>query len=160
MIPRQLSLSLSLSSPTYVSTDLMTWNSYVDGRFSVEFPMVVLGVVPGFSISNFKFENALPVGGLYEGMSLFATASRPLFPGKLTLGAGLVGDSPGAFAQQAYEFVFWDRLVLSADFRLTWAQSMLGGDQATWFDLGFSPGFIALLSSLVQSIFSLNSVRT
>ncbi len=143
-IPRQLALTLSLASPTYVSTDLMTWNSYIDGRFSIEFPMVLFGVIPGFSVATFKFENALPVGGVYKGVSMFGTVSRPLFPGKISVGAGVVGSSPGAFIQQGYEFTFWDRLILGADFRLTWTSAGPNGGAVSWFDIGFTPGLVAM----------------
>ena len=143
-IPRNLTLSLTIASPTYVSTDLMTWNSTVDFRFSTEFPLVMFGLIPGFSISDFSFENALPVGGIFEGVALFGTVSRPLFPGKISLGAGIVGSVPGMFIQQAYEFSLWDRVLFAADFRLTWASSMNDGDAVSWFDIGFSPGVILM----------------
>lgn len=141
-VPRNLSLYLTVASPTYVSQDLMTWNSDVDLRFSTEFPLVIGGLVPGFCISDFTFENALPVGGIFEGVAIFGTLSRPLFPGKLTVGGGMIGEEAGAFAQQSYEFTLWGRMLISADFRLTYVNAFNGGDPVTWFDLGISPGMI------------------
>jgi hypothetical protein len=148
-IPRQLLIKLSVASPAYVSTDLMTWNSTVDFRGSAEFPAVIFGTVPGIDISTFKFENALPLGGVYSGISVFGTLSRPLFPGKLTGGLGLVGISPGGFLQQSYDFTFAERFAVSVDFRLTFTSNMMGDDEIergfnSWFDLGISPGVILI----------------
>ena len=114
----------------------------MDMRFSMEFPLVIASIVPGISISDFTFKNALPVKGVFEGISVFGTLSRPLFPGKLSVGAGLIGSEPGAFLQQAYEFTLWDRILVAADFRITWVSSLNGGEAVTWFDVGFSPGII------------------
>lgn len=141
-IPKQLIIRMTMASPTYVSQDLLTWDSNVDFRVGIELPIIMMGLVPGVDVSSFKFVNALPAEGTYSGVAVYGTLSRPMFPGKFTTGAGLVGAAFGGFVQQAYDFTIGGRLVISADFRLTYTTDMDGKGFNSWFDLGFSPGVI------------------
>ena len=109
------SIDLAMGSPRFVNPVLMDWNSNVDLRASVEFPvlMQVMGARFrfGVEVGSFKFENAkfntvennvINLGETFSGFTAMGIVSFPAGPGKIKVGVGLVGSSAGFSMEASY----------------------------------------------------------
>ena len=92
----------------------MAWNSNVDLRASVEFPLLMQLMGArfrfGVEVGSFKFENAkfnednpaIQIGETFSGITAMGILSFPAGPGKIKIGLGLVGSSPGFSMEASY----------------------------------------------------------
>ena len=126
-------IDLQGGSPRFVNKNIIDWASNVDLRGSVEFPvlMQVLGMKFRFGaeIGTFKFENAIPkkeedgslleVGDTFTGISAMGILAFPAGPGKIKLGTGIVGTSPGFIMEATYGFRIGGILDIRGGFRST-----------------------------------------
>ncbi len=147
------SLNISGASPGFVNHDMNTYNNnpQVNFRLSVEFPMLmqVLGVRFRFGaeLGNFGFQNYLPIGGEFSGMTAMGLLAFPAGPGKVKVGLGLVGNTFGATAETTYGFAIGNTLEIRGGLRYTSAFGVQDNKEneiglASWMDglimLGFN----------------------
>ncbi|SVD27875.1 uncharacterized protein METZ01_LOCUS380729, partial [marine metagenome] len=102
-------IDLQGGSPRFVNKNLIDWGSNVDVRGSVEFPvlMQVLGMKFRFGaeIGTFNYKhNVPPATDEYSGISAMGILAFPAGPGKIKLGTGIVGASPGFIMEATYGF--------------------------------------------------------
>jgi hypothetical protein len=100
-------IDITASSPRYVNEELLKWNSSVNARISIEFPLLmqVLGAQFRFGaeIGNFGFEDAMPPQtATLKGITAMGLMAFPAGPGKVKVGAGLVGKAFGVMAEATY----------------------------------------------------------
>ena len=100
-------IDITASSPRYVNEELLKWNSSVNARISIEFPLLmqVLGAQFRFGaeIGNFGFEDAMPPQtATLKGITAMGLMAFPAGPGKVKVGAGLVGKAFGLMAEATY----------------------------------------------------------
>ena len=101
------SIDISGSSPRFVNESLMTWNSSVNLRASVEAPflMQVMGMRFRFGaeFGTYAFEDALPPKTAeLKGITAMGIASFPVGPGKIKTGIGIIGSSIGSMFESSY----------------------------------------------------------
>jgi len=111
-------------SPRFVNENLIDWASNVDVRGSVEFPvlMQVLGMKFRFGaeIGTFNYKhNVPPATDTYSGITAMGILAFPAGPGKIKLGTGIVGSSPGFIMEATYGFRIGGILDVRAGFRST-----------------------------------------
>ena len=136
-------VAVGIASPTLASVDLMTWNSKMDIRMSARFPLVIFKRLHvGADISSFRFENAMPEGGLYSGIAAFVSLEREFNPGLVSGGAGIVGKAPGLFLQQSYGIILAKRFPIRLNARVLFTSDIDGKGWGNWLELGLSSGFI------------------
>lgn len=141
---RGLSISVSGSSPGYVSHSLYPYNSGINIRVAVEFPMLMrLGPIIfrlGIEAGNFAFtEWKPPATGELTGLSFAGTLTFPAGPGQVKIGGGMIGSYPGAIAETTYGFAIRNALEIRAGVRSTTAFSVEDSDKnnlgtASWLD--------------------------
>jgi len=125
------SMNISGASPGFVNHVLNTYNNnpQVNYRLSIEFPLLMqlMGVRFrfGLEVGNFGFENYLPVGGKYSGITGMGLLAFPAGPGKVILGGGLIGDRFGFSAETTYGFSIGNTLELRAGVRSTTAWNVI-----------------------------------
>jgi hypothetical protein len=126
-------IDLQGGSPRFVNKNIIDWASNVDIRGSVEFPvlMQVLGMKFRFGaeIGTFNFENKIPkkeadgsllkVGDTYSGITAMGILAFPAGPGKIKLGTGIVGASPGFIMEATYGIRIGGILDIRGGFRST-----------------------------------------
>ena len=127
-------IDLQGGSPRFVNKNIIDWASNVDLRGSVEFPilMQVLGMKFRFGaeIGTFNFENAiskkrekdgilLKEGDTYSGITAMGILAFPAGPGKIKLGTGIVGSSPGFIMEATYGIRIGGILDIRGGFRST-----------------------------------------
>ena len=117
-------IDLQGGSPRFVNENLIDWGSNVDVRGSVEFPvlMQVLGMKFRFGaeIGTFNFTHTLPPGtDTYTGISAMGILAFPAGPGKIKLGTGIVGSSPGFIMEATYGIRIGGILDIRGGFRST-----------------------------------------
>ena len=100
-------IDIAGSSPRFVNMNLQDWASGVDLRASIEFPilMSVLGARFRFGaeFGTFKFQHDKPPAtGEYGGITALGLVAFPAGPGKIKLGLGVVGTSPGFMMEASY----------------------------------------------------------
>ena len=147
------SLNISGASPGFVNHVMNTYNNnpQVNFRLSVEFPMLmqILGVRFRFGaeLGNFGFQNYLPIGGEFSGMTAMGLLAFPAGPGKLKIGAGLVGNTFGITGESTYGFAIGNTLEIRGGVRYTSAFGVEDNKNndiglASWLDglimLGFN----------------------
>lgn len=142
------SIMVTGASPGFVNHPLTDYNSSIDYRISIEFPLLMqLGSVRfrfGAEIGSFNFENYLPIGGKYTGASVLGIISFPAGPGKVKFGTGMVGSSFGFIAENSYGFAIRNAVDLRFGIRST---SAINVKDSVENDLGFSSwvdGFITI----------------
>jgi len=115
--------SLTGTSPGYVNHQLMTYNSNVDYKVGVEFPLLlqisVLKFRIGLEYGTFSFINYLPAGGEYSGSVYNGYLSFPAGPGQVKIGGGSDGNNIGYFAETTYGFAMKNSLEIRAGVRST-----------------------------------------
>ena len=147
------SLNISGASPGFVNHPLNTYNNNPQANFrlSVEFPLLMqmMGVRFrfGVEIGNFGFENYLPIGGKISGLTAMGLLAFPAGPGKLKIGAGLVGNTFGVTGESTYGFAIGNTLEIRGGVRYTSAFGVKDNKKndiglASWLDglimLGFN----------------------
>ena len=117
-------IDLQGGSPRFVNKNIIDWGSKVDLRGSVEFPvlMQVLGMKFRFGaeIGTFNFQHNLPPAtDTYTGISAMGILAFPVGPGKIKIGTGIVGASPGFIMEATYGFRIGGVLDIRGGFRST-----------------------------------------
>ena len=100
-------IDITASSPRYVNEELLKWNSSVNARISIEFPLLMqlLGAQFRFGaeVGNFGFEDAMPPQtATLKGITARGMLAFPAGPGKVKVGMGLVGKSFGLMTEATY----------------------------------------------------------
>ena len=100
-------IDITASSPRYVNEELLKWNSSVNARLSIEFPLLMQLLGANFrfgvEIGNFGFEDAMPPKtATLKGITAMGLMVFPAGPGKVKVGAGLVGKAFGVMAEATY----------------------------------------------------------
>ena len=101
------SIDISGSSPRFVNESLMTWNSSINLRASVEAPflMQVMGMKFRFGaeFGSYGFEDSMPPKtAQLKGITAMGITSFPLGPGKIKAGIGVIGSSVGSMFESSY----------------------------------------------------------
>ncbi len=101
------SIDISGSSPRFVNESLMTWNSSINLRASVEAPFLVqvMGMKFRFGaeFGTYSFKDALPPKTAeLKGVTAMGIASFPVGPGKIKTGIGIIGSSIGSMFESSY----------------------------------------------------------
>ena len=101
------SIDVSGSSPRFVNESLMTWNSSINLRASVEAPflMQVMGMKFRFGaeFGNYGFEDSMPPKTAeLKGITAMGITSFPVGPGKIKVGIGIIGSSVGSMFESSY----------------------------------------------------------
>ena len=149
-------VDLTLGSPRFVNPMLMYWNSTIELRASVEFPvlMQVMGARFRFGAEagNFKFTNAnyqeingspVALNATYSGITLMGIMSFPAGPGKIKIGAGMVGSSFGYTMESSYGIRIGS-MEVRAGIRSTEALSGKTADSVDLGRVGWMDGQIVL----------------
>jgi hypothetical protein len=105
------SIDISGSAPRFVNQALMTWNSSINLRASIEAPflMQLMGMRFRFGaeLGTFGFEDAMPPKTAeLKGITAMGITSFPVGPGKIKLGIGIIGSSVGSMFESSYGFKF------------------------------------------------------
>ena len=105
------SIDISGSSPRFVNEALMTWNSSINLRASIEAPflMQVMGMRFRFGaeLGTYGFEDSMPPKtSELKGITAMGITSFPVGPGKIKLGIGIIGSSVGSMFESSYGFKF------------------------------------------------------
>ena len=103
------SIDISGSAPRFVNEALMTWNSSINMRASIEAPflMQLMGMRFRFGaeFGTFGFEDAMPPKTAeLKGITVMGITSFPVGPGKIKLGIGIIGSSVGSMFESSYGF--------------------------------------------------------
>ena len=103
------SIDISGSAPRFVNEALMTWNSSINMRASIEAPflMQLMGMRFRFGaeFGTFGFEDAMPPKTAeLKGITAMGITSFPVGPGKIKLGIGIIGSSVGSMFESSYGF--------------------------------------------------------
>ena len=150
-------IDIALGSPRYVNPALTAWNSNVDLRASVEFPLLMqlLGARFrfGFEVGSFKFENAkfnqigdtvVDIGETFSGVTAMGIVAFPAGPGKIKFGIGLVGASPGFTMEASYGVRIGGIVELRGGIRSTEAMNAKTGSSLELGRAGWMDGQIVL----------------
>ena len=105
------SIDISGSAPRFVNESLMTWNSSINMRASIEAPflMKLMGMRFRFGaeLGTFGFEDSMPPKTAeLKGITAMGITSFPVGPGKIKLGIGIIGSSVGSMFESSYGFKF------------------------------------------------------
>ena len=142
-------IDLQGGSPRFVNKNIIDWGSNVDIRGSVEFPvlMQVLGMKFRFGaeIGTFNFTHTLPPGtDTYTGISAMGILAFPAGPGKIKLGTGIVGSSPGFIMEATYGIRIGGVLDIRGGFRSTEVINATTKDELELGHTGWVDGVIVL----------------
>ena len=149
-------IDLAMGSPRFTNPVLMSWNSNVDLRASVEFPLLmqVMGARFrfGVEVGSFKFENAkfnednpaIQIGETFSGITAMGVVSFPAGPGKIKFGLGLVGSSPGFSMEASYGLRIGEMLEIRGGSRSTHALTAKTSETAEIGRVGRMVGQIVL----------------
>ena len=149
-------IDLAMGSPRFTNPVLMSWNSNVDLRASVEFPLLmqVMGARFrfGVEVGSFKFENAkfnednpaIQIGETFSGITAMGVVSFPAGPGKIKFGLGLVGSSPGFSMEASYGLRIGEMLEIRGGIRSTEALTAKTSESAEIGRAGWMDGQIVL----------------
>ena len=101
------SIDISGSSPRFVNEALMTWNSSINIRASIEAPflMQVMGMKFRFGaeFGTYGFEDSMPPKTAeLKGVTAMGITSFPIGPGKIKAGIGVIGSSVGSMFESSY----------------------------------------------------------
>ena len=149
-------IDLAMGSPRFTNPVLMAWNSNVDLRASVEFPvlMQVMGARFrfGVEVGSFKFENAkfnqdnpaIQIGETFSGITAMGIVSFPAGPGKIKVGLGMVGSSAGFSMEASYGIRIGGMVELRAGIRSTETLMAKTSESAELGRAGWMDGQIVL----------------
>ena len=101
------SIDISGSSPRFVNEALMTWNSSINIRASIEAPLLmqVMGMKFRFGaeFGTYGFEDSMPPQTAeLKGITAMGITSFPIGPGKIKAGIGVIGSSVGSMFESSY----------------------------------------------------------
>ena len=101
------SIDISGSSPRFVNEALMTWNSSVNVRASIEAPLLmeIMGMKFRFGaeFGTYGFKDSMPPQTAeLTGMTAMGIMSFPIGPGKIKAGVGVIGKSVGSIFESSY----------------------------------------------------------
>tara|TARA_Y100001947_G_scaffold152831_1_gene154924 strand:+ start:158 stop:937 length:780 start_codon:yes stop_codon:yes gene_type:complete len=101
------SIDVSGSSPRFVNEALMTWNSTINVRASIEAPilMEIMGMKFRFGaeFGTYGFMDSMPPQeDKLTGVTAMGIASFPIGPGKIKTGIGVIGKSVGTIFESSY----------------------------------------------------------
>ena len=101
------SIDISGSAPRFVNESLMTWNSSINVRASIEAPFLMQAMGMRFrfgaELGTFGFEDALPPKTAeLKGITAMGITSFPVGPGKIKTGIGIIGSSVGSMFESSY----------------------------------------------------------
>jgi len=149
-------IDLAMGSPRFTNPVLMSWNSNVDLRASVEFPLLMQLMGArfrfGVEVGSFKFENAkfnednpaIKLGETFSGITAMGIISFPAGPGKIKFGLGLVGSSPGFSMEASYGLRIGELLEIRGGIRSTEALTAKTSESAEIGRAGWMDGQIVL----------------
>ena len=141
-------IQVSAASPGYVNHALMTWNSSVDFRASVDLPMLLqIGPVKfrlGAEVTTFRFKNHLPIRGEFGGVGFLGMVMFPAGPSNVQIGAGVMGSTPAFVAAQSFGMSVANLFDVRIGVRSTTTfgvpeELKASGARAAWMD-----GFVAV----------------
>jgi len=145
-------VSLTGASPGYVNQTIMTYNSTVDYRVSLEFPLLlqisVLKFRVGFEFATYSFSNGLPEGGEITNNTFSGFLSFPAGPGQVKVGAGTGGGFLGYFAETSYGFALGNKVELRAGIRSTTVTQAVNTKNVNLGNISWMDGLITLGLSL------------
>ena len=100
-------IDLALGSPRFTNINLINWSSGIDMRGSIEFPVLMqVGNARfrfGGEIGTFNYKQAVPPAtDTYSGISALGIMAFPAGPGKIKIGGGVIGSSPGFMFEASY----------------------------------------------------------
>lgn len=101
------SIDISGSSPRFVNESLMTWNSSINLRASVEAPFLMQAMGMRFrfgaEFGTYGFEDSMPPKTAeLKGITAMGITSFPVGPGKIKAGIGVIGSSVGTMFESSY----------------------------------------------------------
>ena len=101
------SIDISGSSPRFVNEALMTWNSSVNVRASIEAPLLmeIMGMKFRFGaeFGTYGFKDSMPPQTAeLTGITAMGIMSFPIGPGKIKAGVGVIGKSVGSIFESSY----------------------------------------------------------
>ena len=101
------SIDISGSSPRFVNESLMTWNSSINLRASVEAPFLMQAMGMRFrfgaEFGTYGFEDSMPPKTAeLKGITALGITSFPIGPGKIKVGIGVIGSSVGSMFESSY----------------------------------------------------------
>lgn len=101
------SIDISGSSPRFVNEALMTWNSSVNVRASIELPLLmeIMGMKFRFGaeFGTYGFKDSMPPQTAeLTGITAMGIMSFPIGPGKIKAGVGVIGKSVGSIFESSY----------------------------------------------------------
>ena len=142
-------IDLQGGSPRFVNSNIIDWASNVDIRGSVELPvlMQVLGMKFRFGaeIGTFNFTHTLPPGtDTYAGISAMGILAFPAGPGKIKIGTGIVGASPGFIMEATYGIRIGGVLDIRGGFRSTEVINATTKEELELGHTGWVDGIIVL----------------
>ena len=147
-----LTLSLTGASPGYVNHALMTYNSNVDYRLSIEFPLLLqisaLKFRIGFETGSFAFSNYMPAGGELKGMFYNGFLSFPAGPGQVRIGGGGAGGQLDFVVETTYGFAIGNTLEIRAGVRSTSITNVMNSKNVNMGTVSWMDGLITLGISL------------
>jgi hypothetical protein len=131
-------IDLQGGSPRFVNENLLNWASNIDLRGSIEFPVLMdfLGMKFRFGaeVGTFSFiDKKPPYEDTFSGISAMGLMSFPAGPGKIKLGAGIIGASPGFMMEATYGFKVGGILDIRGGIRST---EVFNGKTTASFELG------------------------
>ncbi len=158
-------IDLSTGSPRFVNPTLNNWNSNVDMRIGIEFPKSIKILITklrfGIEIGTFFFQNTSGetiVYDYYAGQYIQVTSNNtysgitamglmsffPDNPGKIKIGAGIVGSSAGFMLEASYGFRVGKKLKIWGGIRSTEALNAETADGITLGRAGWIDGCIGI----------------
>jgi hypothetical protein len=141
-------VSFTGASPGFVNHPLMTYNSFIDYRISVELPLLLqirsLRFRFGAEVGTFRFENYLPVGGEYAGTVMLGILTFPAGPGQVKFGGGIVGNRFGFIAETSYGLALGNTLEIRAGVRSTTVSNVKDTKQNYLGTVSWMDGLITL----------------
>tara|TARA_B100000315_G_scaffold220351_1_gene222984 strand:+ start:431 stop:1270 length:840 start_codon:yes stop_codon:yes gene_type:complete len=125
---RGYTIHFTAASPGYVDHTLLKWNSNVDYRFGIDFPLLLemgpLKIRFGIEIATFKFENSQPVGGEFSGTGGLGMIRLPAGPSNIHFGLGLLGETSVYTIGQSFGFSMGNVLDVRFGIRSTTAMTI------------------------------------
>ena len=147
---RGYTIHFTVASPGYVDHTLLKWNSFIDYRIGVDFPLLLeigpLKMRFGLEIATFKFENSQPVGGKFSGTGGLGMISVPAGPSNIYFGLGLLGKTFVYTIGQSFGFSIRNVMDIRFGIRSTTAMTVPntlfeGEKKARWLDGFVTFGF-------------------
>lgn len=145
-------LSLTSASPGFVNHALMTYNSNIDYRVGIEFPVLLeIGRIRfrlGIEVGSYDFKNYLPAGGRFNGMIYNGFLAFPAGPGQVKLGGGIAGNRFDFIAETTYGFALGNSLDIRLGIRSTTVSDVSDSKEHSLGTVSWMDGLLTLGISL------------